>query len=59
MIQTVNMPAAAALFGVGVLFYFVIYPIFEYFRDPKGRHNLMTHRSGYANGAKVCESSQI
>lgn len=45
MIQTVNMPAAAALFGVGVLFYFVIYPIFEYFRDPKGRHNLMTHRS--------------
>ncbi|KAK8227138.1 putative cytochrome P450 monooxygenase [Phyllosticta capitalensis] len=36
MIQTVNMPAAAALFGVGVLFYFVIYPIFEYFRDPKG-----------------------
>lgn len=28
----------AALTGLLVLVYFVIWPVFEYFRDPKGMH---------------------
>lgn len=28
----------AALLGICLLGYFVVYPIFEYFRDPKGTY---------------------
>ncbi|KAK7532849.1 cytochrome P450 monooxygenase [Phyllosticta citribraziliensis] len=36
MIQTVSLPSALALVGASVLFYFVVFPCFEYIRDPKG-----------------------
>ncbi|KAK7550201.1 hypothetical protein BKA81DRAFT_381263 [Phyllosticta paracitricarpa] len=36
--QTVSLPSTMALFGVGVLFYLVVYPVFEYFRDPQQKY---------------------